>query len=90
LSLVRYDTNIDSNVISKVNSVENALSSIRDTFRFIDTKLSDNTKWAGLAHEKCVEAHEAVKEYEKLINPVCFRLRILLTKLDIDVSGFTV
>ena len=94
MSAVKYDTDIESNVTQRIKDAQGALDDVKVIYKSIDDKL-DNTsggnsgKWEGLTHDKCVELHEVVKEYEKTIRPVCDQLEKLLSELDTNVTSFT-
>lgn len=89
MSAIKYDTDVDINVIDKMTTALNALDDVKVIFNSVDTKLSDESKWAGIARDKCIEVHEVIKQYEKTIRPVCDQLKKLLTELDTNVTNFT-
>lgn len=84
---IKYNTDI-TNITSELQTALTALDDFEKNFRLNDKKLSDTSKWAGGAHGKCVEVHEAVRKYEQAIKPVCKSLNKLLNELTTNVSKF--
>jgi len=88
MSVFELEKGIYNNVSDKIKSSMAALTAVDKTFRLIDAELSDETKWAGSARDRCAEAHEAAKMYVEMIEPICVDLYKLLVALDSDVESF--
>ena len=87
MSVVKIDSGINS-VADSIKFAIDALKESGDAFSSAETKLGDTSKWAGSAHDKCTEAHEAAERYRIMITPVCEQLQGLLTKLETDAVNF--
>jgi hypothetical protein len=84
------DFEINSDLHNTVSNYYQALASfdeLQSVFEQIDSHLA-NPLWSGESQQRCIHAHDAIKQYAALIRPLCEELLTNMADLGSNADSF--